>query len=111
VAARSKAWNVFARSQAEIVVSNPTQGVDVCLRLFCFFCCPVQVAALCRADYLYRLDPTEQVLPEDGDRIRSPKRYILKEKQDDILNKDKTMNNVQRRNIHKTVYKETMSPA
>jgi hypothetical protein len=31
---RSKAWNVFARSNAEIVGSNPTQGMDVCLRLF-----------------------------------------------------------------------------
>jgi hypothetical protein len=35
VAARSKAWTVFARSNAEIVGSNPTQGMDVCLRLFC----------------------------------------------------------------------------
>jgi hypothetical protein len=35
VAARSKAWTVFVRSNAEIVGSNPTQGMDVCLRLFC----------------------------------------------------------------------------
>jgi hypothetical protein len=35
VAARSKAWTVFARSDAGIVDSNPTQGMDVCVRLFC----------------------------------------------------------------------------
>jgi hypothetical protein len=31
VAARSKALNVFARSNAGIVGSNPTQGMDVCI--------------------------------------------------------------------------------
>jgi hypothetical protein len=35
VAARCKAWTVFARSDAGIVDSNPTQGMDVCVRLFC----------------------------------------------------------------------------
>jgi hypothetical protein len=35
VAARSKAWTVFARSNAAIVGSNPTWGMDVCVRLFC----------------------------------------------------------------------------
>jgi hypothetical protein len=34
VAARSKAWAVFVRSKAAIVGSNPTQGMDICLRLF-----------------------------------------------------------------------------
>jgi hypothetical protein len=34
VAARSKAWTVFARSDAVIVGSNPTQGMYVCVRLF-----------------------------------------------------------------------------
>jgi hypothetical protein len=29
VAERSKAWTVFARSEAGIVYSNPTQGMDV----------------------------------------------------------------------------------
>jgi hypothetical protein len=38
--------------------------------------------------------PTEYVLPEDGDRIQSPKR-VLKHKQDDVLDKDKKMDNVQ----------------
>jgi hypothetical protein len=34
VAARSKAWTVFAPSNAGIVGSNSTQGMDVCLHLF-----------------------------------------------------------------------------
>jgi hypothetical protein len=39
------------------------------------------------------------MLPEDGDRIQSPKRCDLKDKEDDILDEDKTMDNVQKRNI------------
>jgi hypothetical protein len=35
VAARSNALTVFASSDTGIVGSNPTQGMDVCLRLFC----------------------------------------------------------------------------
>jgi hypothetical protein len=35
VAARSKTRNVSARSNAGIVASNPTQGMSVCLCLFC----------------------------------------------------------------------------
>jgi hypothetical protein len=35
VAARSKAWTVFACSNTGIVGSNPTRGMDVCVRLFC----------------------------------------------------------------------------
>jgi hypothetical protein len=35
VAARSKAWNVFSRSNIGIVGSNSTKGMDVCVRLFC----------------------------------------------------------------------------
>jgi hypothetical protein len=50
VAARSKAWNVFTRLITGVVSSNPTRGMDVCMRLFCL-CCPVQVAALRRADH------------------------------------------------------------
>jgi hypothetical protein len=34
VAARSKAWTVLARSNAGIVSSNPTRGMDVFLHLF-----------------------------------------------------------------------------
>jgi hypothetical protein len=35
VAARSKAWTVFARPNAGIMGSNPTQGMDVCI--VCFY--------------------------------------------------------------------------
>jgi hypothetical protein len=37
VAARSKAWTVFVRSNAGIVGSNDTRDMDVCVRLFCVF--------------------------------------------------------------------------
>jgi hypothetical protein len=36
---------------------------------------------------LYQLGPTEQVLPEDGNRIQSPKRSVLKYKQDGVSDK------------------------
>jgi hypothetical protein len=35
VAARPKAWTVFARSNTGIMGSNLTRGIDVCVRLFC----------------------------------------------------------------------------
>jgi hypothetical protein len=35
VAVRSKAWILFARLKAGILGSNPTQRMDVCVRLFC----------------------------------------------------------------------------
>jgi hypothetical protein len=35
MAAQFKAYTVFVRSNAEIVGSNSTQGMDVCVRLFC----------------------------------------------------------------------------
>jgi hypothetical protein len=53
IAARSKAWTVFARSNIGTVGSNLTWGMDVRVRLFC-----VQVAALRRAD-----PPVQGVLP------------------------------------------------
>jgi hypothetical protein len=37
MAARCKAWTVFARSNTEVVVPNPTRDMDVCVRLF-FVC-------------------------------------------------------------------------
>jgi hypothetical protein len=63
VAARSKAWNLFARSNAGIVGSNPTQGMDVCLCLFCVCICSGLSAAW---------SPVQGVLPTDlGLRNRS----------------------------------------
>jgi hypothetical protein len=50
VAEKSKAWNVFARSNTGIVGPNPTQDTDVCLRLFCVCVALCKVAALRRAD-------------------------------------------------------------
>jgi hypothetical protein len=43
VAARSKAWTVFVRSDAGIVDSNPIQGMDVwCVyAIILCLCCPV----------------------------------------------------------------------
>jgi hypothetical protein len=35
MASRYKAWTDFARSNAGMVGSNPTQCFDVCVRLFC----------------------------------------------------------------------------
>jgi hypothetical protein len=35
MAAPSKAWTVFTRSNTGVVGLNPTQGIDVCVRLFC----------------------------------------------------------------------------
>jgi hypothetical protein len=40
VAARSKAWTVFACSNTRFVGSNPTKGMDVCVRLFCVYVVP-----------------------------------------------------------------------
>jgi hypothetical protein len=40
MAERSKASTVFGRSNIGIAASNPTRGMDVCLRLS-VLCCPV----------------------------------------------------------------------
>jgi hypothetical protein len=51
---------------------------------------------------LKKMARTGQGLPEDGDRIQSPKRYILKKKKTNknvFLDKDRTMDNVQQNNI------------
>jgi hypothetical protein len=52
VAARSRAWTVFARYKTGIVDWNPTQGMDACIvcvySVFVLFC--VQAEALRRAD-------------------------------------------------------------
>jgi hypothetical protein len=49
MAVRSKARNVFDRSNTGIAGSNPNRGMDVCPR-FSVLCCFVQVVALRRAD-------------------------------------------------------------
>jgi Zn-dependent protease with chaperone function len=58
VVARSKAWTVFTGLNAGIVGSNTTQGIDVCVRLFCV--CVV----LCRGSGLATSwSPVHGVLP------------------------------------------------
>jgi hypothetical protein len=47
---RPTAKYVFALSNTGIVGLNPIQGLDVCLRFSLCSCCPLQVAALRRAD-------------------------------------------------------------
>jgi hypothetical protein len=37
VAARSKAWTVFGRSNAGIMGSNPIQDMDACVRVYSVF--------------------------------------------------------------------------
>jgi hypothetical protein len=52
VAARSKAWTVFARSNAGIMGSNPIQSMDVCVRVYSVSALScVKAAALRRADH------------------------------------------------------------
>jgi hypothetical protein len=46
LSARSKARTVFVRSKARIAGSNPTQGINVCVRLFsvCVVCADIDLA-------------------------------------------------------------------
>jgi hypothetical protein len=55
VAAPSKARTVFAPSNAEIVGTKPTKGIDVCLRLFCVCAVLCKVAADPPSKDSYRL--------------------------------------------------------
>jgi hypothetical protein len=62
VAARPRAWTVFARSDAVIVGSNPTQGMDVgvWMRLFC-----VCVVLCIGTDHATGWSPVQVVLPPE----------------------------------------------
>jgi hypothetical protein len=58
VAARSKEQNVFARSNAGIMCSNPTRGMGICVCLFCI------CTALCVGSGLATdRSPVQGVLP------------------------------------------------
>jgi hypothetical protein len=37
VAARSKAWTIFAHSNTGVLDSTPTQGMDVCVHIYSVF--------------------------------------------------------------------------
>jgi hypothetical protein len=58
VAARSKAWTVFARSNAGILDSNTTQWMDVCVFLFC-----VCVVLCIRSGLATGWSPIQGILP------------------------------------------------
>jgi hypothetical protein len=64
----SKAWTVFVRSNAGIVGSNPTQGMDVCVSLFYVY------VVLCVGSGLATgWSPVQGVLPTVY-RIKKPKK-------------------------------------
>jgi hypothetical protein len=57
VAARSKAWTVFARSNTGIVGSNPTRCLNICVRVFCI--CVLCIGSCLVTDW----SPAQGVLP------------------------------------------------
>jgi hypothetical protein len=59
VAARSKSWAVFARSNAGIVGSNLTQGMNVCVRLLLCVCVVLYVGSGLTTGW----SPVQGVLP------------------------------------------------
>jgi hypothetical protein len=59
------------------------------------FCLLLQV----KSAQLGPVDRVSPYLPENGDRIQCPKRCVLKYKQDDVLDENRTMDNVQKYNI------------
>jgi hypothetical protein len=58
VAPRPKAWTVFARSNAGIVSSSPTRGMDDCVRFFC-----VCVVLCVDSGLAMGWSPVQKVLP------------------------------------------------
>jgi hypothetical protein len=58
VAERSKTWTVFARLNTGMLGSNPTWGMDVCMRLFC-----VCVVLCVRSGLATGWSPVQGVLP------------------------------------------------
>jgi hypothetical protein len=64
VVARSKTWTVFARSNAGIVGSNPTQGMDVYVRLFCV--CVWYISSISSILILYK-NPGQVVVGGGGE--------------------------------------------
>jgi hypothetical protein len=81
VAARSKAWTVFARSNTGIVGSNATRGMHVCVHSFCV------CAVLCVDSGLATgWSPVQRVLPtvyrlRNWKRGQSPKRCRARDRQ------------------------------
>jgi hypothetical protein len=69
--ARSKTWTIFARLNTGIVGSNPTRGMDVCVRLFVFVLFCVKVTVLRWPDPLQGVLPTVYRIKEMKNRPRS----------------------------------------
>jgi hypothetical protein len=73
VAARSKTWTVFARSNAGVFGSNLTQGMDVCVYIYSVF-----VLSLRRADppseESYRLCKNDY---ETEEEVRAQQRAVV----------------------------------
>jgi hypothetical protein len=77
VAARSKAWTVFPRSNTAIMGSNPTQGMGICVRLFCV-CVALWVGSGLATDW----SPVQGVLPckkdyETAEKARAQQRAVV----------------------------------
>jgi hypothetical protein len=68
VAKRSKAYTVFARSEAGIVPSNPTQGIDV----WCLCVCGCVCVRARFSVFVYRQRPCDELITGP----RSPTEYI-----------------------------------
>jgi hypothetical protein len=70
----SKAWRVFASSNTGIMGSNPTQGMNVCVRIFC-----VSFVMCVGSDLAMGWSPVQGVLPNVY-RIKKLKRRTRSKK-------------------------------
>jgi hypothetical protein len=81
VPVRYKAWTVFTRSNAGIVGSNPTRGMDVCVRLSCLCCLGVGSGLATSWSPVQGVLPTVYMIKKMKERPRSNKgqidRYML----------------------------------
>jgi hypothetical protein len=79
VTARSKAWTVFTHSNTGIVGSNPTQGMDVCVRLSCV------CVGLCVGSGLPKGWSPVQCVLSTVCRIKEPKKWATALQLDVVL--------------------------
>jgi hypothetical protein len=85
------------------------------LRILCFWTISIKLSLskntvffIFQKKTFRRLDSVSvfrfQVKPEDGERVQSPKRFFLKNKQVGVLDKYRTMDNIQKHNICTNVH-------